>query len=233
MVDVDKAVIARLRKGGNAFEILVDCDKALEYKKDVSVPLEDVLASDEVYEDVKKGMVASEDALKKSFDTTNKTEVVKKILKDGHVQLTAEHQKKYRAQKRKQIIGLIHRNAVDPKTGVPHPPARIESAMDEVKVRVDDFKSAESQVKEIVSKLKTVLPIKYEIRVVALVLPPQYAGKGQNIVRKYGNLGKESWLNDGSFSCEVEIPAGMYESFEKELNDLTRGNLDMNIIGRK
>ena len=232
MVDVDKAVIARLRKFGQAFEILVDCDKALEFKKGVDIVLDDVLASDEIYEDVKKGRVASEDSLK-VFETTDKKEIIKVILKEGHVQLTAEHQKKYREQKRKQVVGLIHRNAVDPKTGVPHPMERIENAMDEAKVRIDDFKSAESQVKEIVSKLKVILPIKYEIRIVALVLPAQYAGKGQNIVRKYGNLAKDSWLNDGSFSCEVEIPAGMYESFEKELNDLTHGNVDMNIIGRK
>ena len=37
MVDVDKAVIARLKKGGKQFEIKVDCDKALEFKEGKNV----------------------------------------------------------------------------------------------------------------------------------------------------------------------------------------------------
>lgn len=233
MVDVDKAVIARLRKGGNVFEILVDCDLALEYKSGVDLSLEDVVATFDIFEDVKKGLHASENLIKTVFGVSDKKEIIKIILKEGHVQLTAEHQKKIREQKMKQIVDLIHINAVDPKTGLPHPSQRIENAMEEAHIQIEDFKSAESQVKDIVSKLRTILPLKYEIQVIALVVPAQHAGKGQNIVRKYGKLNKESWLNDGSFSCEVEIPAGMYEGFEKELNDLTRGNLDLKIVGRK
>ena len=34
---------------------------------------------------------------------------------------------------------MIHRNAVDPKTGLPHPPQRIESAMEEAKIHVDEI----------------------------------------------------------------------------------------------
>lgn len=233
MVNVDRAVIARLRKGGNVFEILVDCDLALEYKSGADLNLDDVVATFDIFEDVKKGLHASENLIKTVFGVSDNKEVIKIILKEGHVQLTVEHQKKIKEQKKKQIIDLISKNAVDPKTGLPHPPQRIENAMEEANVIIEDFKSAESQVKEIVSKLKVILPLKYEIKVIALVVPPQYAGKGQNIVRKYCKLNKEVWLNDGSFSCEVEIPAGMYESFEKELNDLTRGNLDLRIVGRK
>jgi len=33
MINLEHAIIARYRKSGKTFEILVDCDKALEYQK--------------------------------------------------------------------------------------------------------------------------------------------------------------------------------------------------------
>ncbi len=233
MVNVNEAVIARLKKQGRDFEILVDCDLALAYKAGKEVDLDSVVVSFDVFEDVKKGMNASDAAMESAFGTTDKKEVVKKILKEGEIQLTAEYRKKLRDKKRKQIIHLIHRNAIDPKTGAPHPPQRIENAINEVKVHIDDFKPAEQQVKEIVAKILSVLPLKYEIREVQVVLGPQYGGRAMPTLRKFGKVLKEEWLNDGSLCAVVEIPAGIQEEFEKELNNLTRGDLDLKILNAR
>ena len=54
MVDVDKAVIARIKKEGHTFEILVDCDKALEFKKGKSMGIDEVVATDDIFTDVKR-----------------------------------------------------------------------------------------------------------------------------------------------------------------------------------
>ena len=151
MIDINKAVIARLKKGGENFEVLVDCDKAIEFKSG-NVELEDALASDKVYKDAKKGERAPEKEMYKLFDTEDNKEIIALILKKGEIQLTVEHKNRLREEKRKKIINLIHRNAVDPKTNLPHPPKRIENAMEETKVHIDEFKSAEEQVKEVVNK---------------------------------------------------------------------------------
>ena len=47
MIDINKAVIARLKKGGENFEVLVDCDKAIEFKSG-NVELEDALEQLEI-----------------------------------------------------------------------------------------------------------------------------------------------------------------------------------------
>ena len=149
MVDVDKAVVAKLKKQGKDFEILVDCDKALEFKEGKSVLIDDVIAVDHVFKDVKKGEKASEHDLQSLFKTTDAREISKIIVKEGVIQLTREHLARAREEKRKQVITLIHRNAVDPKTGIPHPPQRIEAAMEEAKVRIDENKKAEDQSEDI------------------------------------------------------------------------------------
>ena len=131
MVDVDRAVIARLKKGEHVFEILVDCDNALAFKKGKAISLGDIVATDEIFKDVKNGEKASTNVLETVFKTTDVEEISKIIIKDGDIQLTAKHKAEMREEKKKRIINIIHRNAVDSKTGLPHPPQRIESAMNE------------------------------------------------------------------------------------------------------
>ena len=70
MVNVDKAIIARIKKEGEMFEILVDCDKALAYRKGEG-ELKEVLATNEIFKNVKMSERASETDMQKLFHTTN------------------------------------------------------------------------------------------------------------------------------------------------------------------
>src|SRR3989338_8095878 len=138
MVSIDDAVVAKLKIGENVFEILVDCEKALEFRNGKDIDLDDILATNDIFKDVKNGEHASN--LMKVFKTEDKREIAKKIILEGEIQLTSEYKKKLRDEKRKQIVNNIHRNAVDPNTGFPHPPQRIENALDEIKANIDEFK---------------------------------------------------------------------------------------------
>jgi ribosome maturation protein SDO1 len=228
MVDVDKAVVAKLKKGEHHFEILVDCEKALEFRKGKDVSLDDVLATNDIFKDVKKGEKASD--LIKFFSTEDKREIAKKIIIEGEVQLTAEYKKKLRDEKRRQIVNNIHRNAVDPSTGFPHPPQRIENALDEIKVNIDEFKPIEEQLQHILPKLRVILPLKYEIREIAIKIPGTYAGKCYTILKQYGKLLKDEWQDDGSLVAVVELPAGLQEEFFDKLNGLAHGEVESKIL---
>ena len=58
-MDFNKAVVAKIRKGGENFELLVDCDKAIEFKNGKG-NIQDVVAAEYIYKDSKKGDKASE-----------------------------------------------------------------------------------------------------------------------------------------------------------------------------
>ena len=229
MVDVDKAVIARLKKEGNIFEILVDCDKALELKSGKSISIDDVAATDIIYKDVKKGEKAGENLLKQIFKTDDARKISEIIVKEGEVQLTSKHRDRIREEKKRKIINIIHRNAVDSKTGLPHPPQRIEAAMEEAKVHVDDYKSAEEQVEDVIKKIRIIIPIKFETREIAVKIPNKYAGLGFSILKRY-NLIKDEWQSDGSLIAVVNIPAGIQEEFFSELNKVTHGEVESKIL---
>ena len=225
MIKVEDSVIARLKKENLNFEILVDCEKAMDFKKG-KVSLDEVLVTDEVFKDSKKGEHASEHDLMNVFKTENKKEIAEIILKKGEVQLTTEFKNKLREVKKKKIAFLISQYAVNPQNNLPHPVERIENAMSEKKVKIDEFKQAESQVEDIVAELRDILPISYETKRLNLVIPADASGKSFGIVKKYAKILRESWLGDGSLSIDVEVPAGLQAGLFDDLNNIAHGRLE-------
>ena len=231
MEDVDKAVVARITKEGQNFEILVDCEKALSLKSGKDIDMEDVLATTEIFSDIKKGKHAAN--LNKFFGTEDTFAVARKIIKEGDIQLTTEYKAKVREEKRKRIIDLIHKNAINPDTNLPHPPQRIMNALEEAKVRIDEYKSAEEQVKDIVTKIRPILPLKYELREISVRIPAAFAGKSLGIIKQYGKVLKDEWQNDGSLIVILDIPAGLQVELEDKINSITKGGVEITVLNRR
>ncbi|MFB6216377.1 MAG: ribosome assembly factor SBDS, partial [Candidatus Aenigmatarchaeota archaeon] len=177
MVSVDEAVIARLDSHGQHFEIMVDPEKALDVKKGEDVPLRDLVAVEEVYEDSDKGKRVSDEDLNQVFGTNDFQEIAYKIIRKGEVQLTTEQRRDMRQEKRKEIASIISRRAVNPQTDNPHPQKRILNAMEEAGVHVDEMEDAENQVSDVIDKLRPIIPISIETKKVAVKVPPEFAGK--------------------------------------------------------
>ena len=230
MVNVDEAVIARLKTHGQNFEILVDCNNAIAIKENKDIDMKDVLAAIKIFTDAKKGLEASEGDMEQVFKTSNVEEVAKQIIKKGDMQLTSEYRDNLRENKRKQIINMIHRNGVDPKTHTPHPINRIENALEEAKFHVDEFASVEEQLKGVLAKLKPILPIKFEVKEISVKIGPQYAGKAYSIVKNYGTILREEWQNNGYWVGVVEMPGGMETEFYEKINSVCHGEVEAKVL---
>ena len=230
MVTVDQAIIARLKAQGQNFEILVDCANALALREGKSTDMHDVLAAMRIFSDAKKGLEASETAMKQIFGTNDVDDVAKTIIHKGEIQLTQDYREKLREEKRKQIIAIIHRNGVDPKTHLPHPPQRIENAFTEAKFHVDEFKSVHEQVQEALKKLRPILPIKFEVKEIAIKIGPEYAPKCYSTVKSFGTILREEWQSSGYWVVVVELPGGMESDFYDKLNKICHGNLESKVL---
>ncbi len=224
--------LARIKAGGENFEIVIHPDAAVAFKGGQG-DIKDVLVYDRVFADAKKGLSASEHVMKNVFNTIDHLEVAKQIIQRGEIQLTSEYRDRLREEKRKAIIAIIHRLAVDPRTGFPHPPNRIEAAIEEAKVRIDEHQKAEDQIHDIVKKLLPILPIKFEVRQVEFHIPANFAARAYPILKGYGTLQKDSWQNDGSLVAVVEVPAGLQQELYSELNKLTKGDVESKVVGSR
>ena len=230
MVNVDQAIIARLKTQGHNFEILADCSNALALREGKNMDMHDVLAAMQIFSDAHKGLVASETAMKQIFGTNDVNEIATQIIKKGDIQLTQEYRERLREEKRKQIIAIIHRNGVDPKTHLPHPPQRIENAFVEAKFHVDEFAPVQEQVNEALKKLRLILPIKFEVKEIAIKISPEYAPKCYSTVRQFGTILREDWQSNGYWVAVVEIPGGMESDLYDRLNKITHGNIESKIL---
>jgi len=218
-------VVARLKVKDKHFEIIVDCDKALALKKQGKISagmLRDVLAIDTVFSDYKKGLKVGSVDLKNAFGTDVIYDIAAKIIQDGEVQLTQEHREKARDQKMKQIIDFLSRNCVDPRTKAPYTAQRLEAAFKQAGVNIDE-RNVDEQALAIIKKLEPIIPIKIDKKRIKIIIPPIYTGQIYNLLRNF-SLEKEEWLNDGSLSCIINLPAGMQLEFYDKLNNLTHGS---------
>ncbi len=222
--------LARWKRGSDEFELVVDADKAMEWRRTKQGDVRDVLVMPKVFSDAKKGMIASQHRLEALFGTTDELEVAKRILSEGEVQLTTEFKQKLLEQKRKQLVLLLHKQGVDPQTHAPHPITRIESALLEAKVRIDEFKPAEQQVQNALKQLRPILAIALETKDIAIVLPAEHASKAVTALKTMTKILKETWQPDGSWSGTIQIPGGLVQELYDKLNQLTHGKMEATVV---
>lgn len=230
MVKVEDAVIARWDHQGSRFEVLVDPQAVQDLKDGRTVDLSDKLALDQVFKDAKKGDKISEEHLEKTFHTRNLAEIARQIVLKGEVQVTTEQRHHLQEAKRKQIVATIARNAMNPQTGAPHPPARIEAAMQEAKVHIDPFRPVDAQVQEVLSKLRPLLPIRLDVVKVRIRVPAQHYPRVIGELKGLGRLLEEIWMGDGSWSGVLEIPAGVQTELYEKLNARTKGTAETALV---
>ena len=208
MVSLDNSVLARMEKGGKRYELLVDPEMVDDFKNDPdSVNIDDFLAMDEVFHDARGGERPTEEAIENTFGTQDILEIAKTILNKGSIQLTTNQRKAIVEKMRQKIIHHIHSQAVDPKTKSPHPVTRIELALEESRYSVDPFKKLELQIKDAVDKLKVLIPLSFGTMRLAFKVPGSAYGGAMRVLRSYHV--KDGWLEDGTWACVIEIPAGM------------------------
>ncbi len=222
--------IARIERKGTVFEILVDPDRALEYRLGKNVPVSKIVVYEEVYKDSRKGSRASEEELRKAFGTTDFLKIAETILREGTIQVTAEQRRRLIEDKKKSIVDFISKNAIDPRTNLPHPPQRIELAMEEAGVTIDPFQDAKEQAMKIIEKLRTILPLKIGVIKLQIRLPGDVVGKSYGLIKNMGKIIKEEWRKDGSWMSIVEVPTGLHLDLIDRLTRIAGGRIEVNPI---
>jgi len=225
-----KFTTVRLTIAGEHYEILVNPDSALSFKQGRNVEPSAVLVADEVYSDARKGLRASSEKLKLHFGTDDHAKAALEVLRRGELSLTQEQRKRLTDEKRKAIIAAISKNFVDPRTLLPHPPLRIDQAMQEARVSVDPFQDPNEQMKAVVDSLRTILPLKSEKIKLQVKVAAQYSGQAIGVLKSFGEILKEDWLADGTLSAIVEIPAGGQPGLLDRLGATTKGAAQVTVV---
>ena len=230
MVSLDDAVIARLKKGEHHFEILVDPYGAADIIEGKDTDVLKIMAIDAIFTDAKKGIHVSEEDLQEEFETADVSTVAEYIIKNGDIQLTTNQRHKMQRNKQKRVVEYIVKNAMDPQTKTPHPPARVQRAIEEAGVHIDPFKPVSDQVKSTVNAIRPFIPLSLERVKITVKIPAKFIGKAYGVARTFGVLEQEDWQSDGSWVGVVRLAAGMQNEFYDKLNEATKGNVSTKVL---
>ncbi|WP_166289577.1 ribosome assembly factor SBDS [Candidatus Nitrosotalea sp. FS] len=224
-----KVTVVRFSVEGEKFEILVKPDPALEFKLGKRKDISGVLISEEIYSDSNKGTRASTEKLMKAFKTTDSTAVATIMLQKGDLNLTTDQRRKMISEKRKQIVDFIAKTYVDPRSHLPHPPLRIEQAMDDARVSVDPFRNTDEQIKEIIEQLRSIIPLKSENMLLEILVPAQFAAQSYSVLKSFGTLKKEEWQSNGALKVILDIPAAARANVMDRLGSVTKGTASIEV----
>ena len=224
-----KVTIVRFSVEGEKFEILVKPDPALEFKLGKRKEISGVLISDEIYSDSNKGTRASTEKLMKAFKTTDANAIATIMLQKGELNLTTDQRRKMVSEKRKQIVDNIAKTYVDPRSHLPHPPLRIEQAMDDARVSVDPFRNTDEQIKEIIEQLRSIIPLKSENMLLEILVPAQFAAQSYAVLKSFGTLKKEEWQSNGALKVILDIPAAARANVMDRLGSVTKGTASIEV----
>ncbi|MGI0094528.1 MAG: ribosome assembly factor SBDS, partial [Nitrosotalea sp.] len=204
-------------------------DPALEFKLGKRKDISGVLISDEIYSDSSKGTRASTEKLMKAFKTADATAVATIMLQKGDLNLTTDQRRKMVSEKRKQIVDFISKTYVDPRSHLPHPPIRIEQAMDDARVSVDPFQNTDEQIKEIIEQLRSIIPLKSENMLLEILVPAQFAAQSYSVLKSFGTLKKEEWQSNGALKVILDIPAAARANVMDRLGSVTKGTASIEV----
>ena len=226
----DKVTVVRYTYSGDKFELLVKPDPAFDYKIGKISEISKVLVSEEIYTDSNKGNRATNEKLEQVFKTNDPTKIAQIIMKKGELNLTTEQRKKMLSEKRKQLVTFIAKTYVDPRSHLPHPPLRIEQAIDDGRISIDPFKNINDQVKDIVEKLRPIIPLKSENIVLEILVPAQFVAQSYTVLKSTGTLKKEDWQSNGSLKAILEIPAAARPNVIDRLGSITKGTATIEVV---
>ena len=154
-------LVVKLKQNNITLEVLTIPGSMKSYREG-NMKLESVLVVEEVFSNSSKFQKAKNTDLKKCCGVTDKMEAIKIILDQGTFPLNKKEMQEMVTHKKDEIINYIHKYYHDPRPEIviPHPVSRIESALDNMKVRIDPFQSTDQQIREIIKRMPEFLPIK-------------------------------------------------------------------------
>jgi len=232
MVDLDDAIIARLDSHGERFEILLD-PKAMDLiKQGKEVDLADYLAVEDVFKEARKGTRPETSKLTEAFGTDDVLTIARRIIEKGEVQMTAEQRKELLEAKRRRIIAFISANAINPQNHLPHPPTRIELALEEAKFHVDPVRPFDKEVEDAMKALRPLLPIRFEKSKIAVRIKADDYGRCYPDLTSAGTVEREEWTQDGFWIGVVEIPGGLLDEITAKLNQKTKGTATVKLLAQ-
>lgn len=232
--DLGDLTLVRLSTHGKRLEMVVHPENAWLYKQGEDIPVDDVVEGYVIFENFSRSLKATTEELVDIFGTNDEKKMAEMMIQKGELLITAEQRKQFLAEKREEIIAYISTHAVNPKTKTPHPPARIEKAIDDAGAKINRNDPAADQAVRIIKEInqKQILSIEIQTATIEFIVTAKDTGKFYGILQGSGDVIKEDWGTDGTLTMIIRVPAGVVGNILEKISDLSKGRVRSTVIDR-
>ncbi|KAF8820256.1 rRna metabolism protein, SBDS family protein [Cardiosporidium cionae] len=157
-VRLTNVAVVRLKSYGYRFEVACYKNKVVNWRSGIETDLDEVLQSHTIFHNVSKGEYAKKETLMKVFKTTNATDICKRILDKGELQVSEKEREAALESIFRDVATLITEFAVNPQTGMPLSRSMIEVAMRELGCNLRLDEPAKKQALKVMEILQRHLP---------------------------------------------------------------------------
>lgn len=223
--------LVRMRKGKKRFEIACYQNKVQDWRKGVEKDLDEVLQVPQVFINVSKGQVASNEELQTAFGTVDHDEVIQQILKKGELQVGGKERQAQGEQIRAEILQIIADKCVNPKTKRPYPTSILDKTLNELKFNVNTTKSAKNQALEAIKLLisKQLIPIARASMKIRVTGPSKDAKKYNDKIKELMlQVEEEDWDSDWELIGFIE--PGSFRPLDEMLRSESKGKGNIELL---
>lgn len=150
--------IVRLKHKGKRFEVAAYKNKVRDWRDGIEKDINEVLQIITVFTNVSKGDVASEQDLKKAFNTSKQEEVCRKILKSGDLQVSDRERELHMEGLFRDIVQIVVERCVHPQSGRQLTALTVESALRSIGFSTQPEQAAKKQALKAIESLCTEMP---------------------------------------------------------------------------
>lgn len=197
--------------------------------------LDEVLQIPQVFINVSKGQVASNEDLKSSFGSIDHNEIILEILKKGELQIGGKERQAQQDQTHKEILQIIAAKCINPTNKRPYPTSILEKTLNELSFNISTTKSAKTQALEAIKLLvsKQIIPIaraKMKVRIAVT--------QSAKEIKKYADKLKSSFIvetededwNDNEWELIGFIDPGNFRALDEMLRVEAKGKARLELL---
>jgi len=197
-------------------ELLCKKETILAYRSGI-LDINNVVASDTLYTNAKKGNTLSMNDFEKIFGKIDNQTAIKLILQKGKYTLTTNEYRKQKQEAIKAFILHLQQNYTNP-SGTNYTFEQIENVLKKIKANIDPSISPTNMYKKLKRKIENHIRLKEVTNInTTYMVPYNILGKVQNILQKY-QTGIE--YDNDVVKISVSLPACKTENISVAMQQL-------------
>uniref|UniRef100_A0A8C4R841 Ribosome maturation protein SBDS n=1 Tax=Eptatretus burgeri TaxID=7764 RepID=A0A8C4R841_EPTBU len=194
--------------------------------------LDEVLQTHAVFINVSKGQIAKREDLIKAFDTEDTTEICKKILAKGELQVSEKERAVQLEQVFKDVARIVADMCVNPANKRPYPPGVLERAMKDIHFSVKPGRNTKQQALEVIRQLKETMPIERALMRLKVQVGAADAQRLRPRIAPFIKVVEsETWDDDLELECLAD--PGSFRELSELLSKETRGRASLDVLSLK